>query len=370
MCVCVGKVYLAHIKGYPSNAHLYALKVLKKEEMIERDKVHRVLTEREILTSTHHPFIVTYYCSFQDESKLYILMEYCSGGELFRLLQKQTNHCFPEHIARFYTAEVLSALEYLHQLGIVYRDLKPENILLHASGHIRLTDFDLSKETGTKNLDEASKKHHHFFNFLQRHDKKKRIQQFNSFVGTAEYIAPEVITGFGYDATVDWWTLGILLYEMLYGTTPFKGTSMNLTFKNIVNQKLSFPELSNNNPVSRECQDLIKKLLSTDPQKRLGHRHGAQDIKAHPFFRGIYWESLSQQTPPIIPNVTHALDFSHFPAEEIQSEEDEDEQQIERIYSVEDNLDKLKEGTKLFSAFEYKPRGPPTPNKNHASSIS
>jgi protein-serine/threonine kinase len=368
----VGCVYLVHVKGYPMNAHLYAMKVLKKEDMIERQKVQRVLTERDILCTTKHPYIVSYYTSFQNEFKLFIIMEYCAGGEFFRFLQKQPNHSLSEQSAKFYAAEVLMALEYLHKQGIIYRDLKPENILLHESGHIRLTDFDLSKETGTRDLDdqETSGEKKHFFNFLHRHDRKKRIQQFNSFVGTAEYIAPEVITGFGYNASVDWWTFGILLYEMLYGKTPFVGDNMNDTFKNILHQKLNFPTNQGRN-ISRDCQDLIRKLLNPDQKKRLGHKMGARDIKSHPFFAGINWDRLQYERPPMIPQVSDPFDFSHFREDLSSGSESEEEEKIEKIYSVEDNLDeleKLNENNRLFGAFAYKPSRQLTPS--HQSSGS
>lgn len=354
----VGKVYLVHVKGFEQNSHLYALKVLNKEEMIDRNKVQRVLTERDILCTAKHPFIVSYYTSFQDELNLYILMEYCAGGEFFRFLQRQPNHCISEEVAKFYAAEVLMAIEYLHKCGIIYRDLKPENILLHESGHIRLTDFDLSKETGTRDLDEVNKNEkRHFFHFLHRGHKKKRLPQYNSFVGTAEYIAPEVITGFGYDATVDWWTLGILLYEMLYGKTPFVGSDMNDTFKNILHKELSFPVYSQGRSVSKECKDLIKKLLNPDQKKRLGHKRGAVDLKSHPFFSGVNWDTIHLQLPPIVPRISDPYDLSHF-RDDMSDSENEEEEIIEKIYSVEDNLDeleKLNTNNKVFKQFAYKP---------------
>eukprot|EP00818_Percolomonas_sp_WS_P000987 CAMPEP_0117439456 /NCGR_PEP_ID=MMETSP0759-20121206/2574_1 /TAXON_ID=63605 /ORGANISM="Percolomonas cosmopolitus, Strain WS" /LENGTH=545 /DNA_ID=CAMNT_0005231171 /DNA_START=318 /DNA_END=1955 /DNA_ORIENTATION=- len=287
---------------------LFAMKVLKKKDMIERNKVKRVLTEREILATTDHPFIITLYCSFQSEDKLYFVMEYCAGGEFFRTLQKQPNKSLPEDTVKFYAAEVLLALEYLHMMGFIYRDLKPENILLHASGHIRLTDFDLSKQTISTLPPSVSK------GFFKSRKKSKigtkQIQQFNSFVGTEEYIAPEVISGQGHSSSVDWWTFGILLYEMLYGTTPFKGKTQSETFANILNQKIKFDKSKQH--ISKHCKDLIKKLLRPEKSKRLGHKHGAADVKSHPFFKNVRWALIRSASPPIIPEISNPADISNF----------------------------------------------------------
>ncbi|KAL2255317.1 hypothetical protein VTK26DRAFT_3624 [Humicola hyalothermophila] len=238
----VGKVYLVREK---KSSRLYAMKVLSKKEMIKRNKIKRALAEQEILATSNHPFIVTLYHSFQSEDYLYLCMEYCSGGEFFRALQTRPGKCISEDDARFYAAEVTAALEYLHLMGFIYRDLKPENILLHQSGHIMLSDFDLSKQS-----DPGGKptmiigKNGTSANSLPTIDTKSCIANFrtNSFVGTEEYIAPEVIKGSGHTSAVDWWTLGILIYEMLYGTTPFKGKNRNATFANILREDIPFPD--------------------------------------------------------------------------------------------------------------------------------
>ncbi|KIV93853.1 serine/threonine-protein kinase nrc-2 [Exophiala mesophila] len=309
----VGKVYLVREK---KSNRLYAMKVLSKKEMIKRNKIKRALAEQEILATSNHPFIVTLYHSFQSEEHLYLCMEYCSGGEFFRALQTRPNKCVGEDDARFYAAEVTAALEYLHLMGFIYRDLKPENILLHQSGHIMLSDFDLSKQSdsggaptmilGTRNASNPTG--------YPLVDTKSCIADFrtNSFVGTEEYIAPEVIKGNGHTSAVDWWTLGILIYEMLFGTTPFKGKNRNATFANILRDEVPFPDHSHPTQVSNLCKSVIRKLLIKDEVKRLGSRAGASDVKNHPFFRPITWALLRHMKPPMIPHQGRGIDTLNF----------------------------------------------------------
>lgn len=308
----VGKVYLVREK---KSNRLYAMKVLSKKEMIKRNKIKRALAEQEILATSNHPFIVTLYHSFQSEDFLYLCMEYCSGGEFFRALQTRPGKCIPEDDARFYAAEVTAALEYLHLMGFIYRDLKPENILLHQSGHIMLSDFDLSKQSGPggaptmilgRNGNGPSS--------LPTIDTKSCIADFrtNSFVGTEEYIAPEVIQGCGHTSAVDWWTLGILIYEMLYGTTPFKGKNRTSTFSNILRNDVPFPEHGGAQQISNLCKSLIRKLLIKDETKRLGARAGASDVKTHPFFRQTSWALIRHMKPPMIPHQGRGIDTINF----------------------------------------------------------
>ncbi|CCF60326.1 hypothetical protein KAFR_0J02620 [Kazachstania africana CBS 2517] len=287
----VGKVYLVRNK---ITDRPYAMKIFNKHEMIQRKKIKRILAEQEILATSNHPFIVTLYHSFQTEDYLYLCMEYCLGGQFFAALQTRSTKCICEDDAKFYTSEVIAALEYLHLLGFIYRDLKPENILLHQSGHIMLSDFDLSIQT-------VSSKKPLLLNGSII-DTKVCSDGFrtNSFVGTEEYIAPEVIRGEGHTVAVDWWTLGILLYEMLFGFTPFKGDNINQTFVNVLKKDVTFP---NNNTITRSCKDLIKKLLIKNESKRLGSKLGAADLKRHPFFKKVQWSLLRNQEPPLIPIV-------------------------------------------------------------------
>ncbi|ORY06652.1 kinase-like domain-containing protein [Clohesyomyces aquaticus] len=308
----VGKVYLVREK---KSSRLYAMKVLSKKEMIKRNKIKRALAEQEILATSNHPFIVTLYHSFQSEDHLYLCMEYCSGGEFFRALQTRPNKCVDEDAARFYAAEVTAALEYLHLMGFIYRDLKPENILLHQSGHIMLSDFDLSKQSdpGGRPTMIVSRNGASSSN-LPTIDTKSCIANFrtNSFVGTEEYIAPEVIKGCGHTSAVDWWTLGILIYEMLYGTTPFKGKNRNATFANILRDDVPFPEGSGSPSVSNLCKSLIRKLLIKDELRRLGSRAGASDVKTHPFFRTTQWALLRHTKPPMIPHQGRGIETPNF----------------------------------------------------------
>lgn len=297
----VGKVFLVREKA---SSRLYAMKVLNKKEMIERNKIKRALAEQEILATSNHPFIVTLYHSFQLADSLYLCMEYCMGGEFFRALQTRESKTIDEDDARFYAAEVTAALEYLHLMGFIYRDLKPENILLHQLGHIMLSDFDLSKQSANaKNPEIQFSKTNHLAN--PTIDTKACIDGFrtNSFVGTEEYIAPEVIRGKGHTSAVDWWTLGIFIYEMLYGTTPFKGRERKATFSNILKKEVRFAETHS---VSSSCKGLVKKLLIKDETKRLGSKMGASDIKSHAFFKNTQWALLRNQKPPMIPVLTRS----------------------------------------------------------------
>ncbi|CDK27178.1 unnamed protein product [Kuraishia capsulata CBS 1993] len=299
----VGKVYLVREK---KTKKLYAMKILNKKEMIQRNKIKRALAEQEILATSNHPFIVTLYHSFQSEDYLYLCMEYCMGGEFFRALQTRKMKCIPESDAKFYAAEVTAALEYLHLMGFIYRDLKPENILLHQSGHIMLSDFDLSKQTNSNKEPEIVLTSRNSSSHLPTGlDTKACIDGFrtNSFVGTEEYIAPEVIRNKGHTSAVDWWTLGIFIYEMIFGTTPFKGATRNQTFSNVLKHEVQFPDHSSSHYASTtsNCRNVIKKLLIKDELKRLGSKNGAADIKAHPFFKNTQWALLRNQKPPMIP---------------------------------------------------------------------
>ncbi|CAA7032362.1 unnamed protein product [Microthlaspi erraticum] len=290
-----GSVHLVELKG---TGELYAMKAMEKTMMLNRNKAHRACIEREIISLLDHPFLPTLYASFQTSTHVCLITDFCPGGELFALLDKQPMKFLSEESARFYAAEVVIGLEYLHCLGIVYRDLKPENILLKKDGHIVLADFDLSFMTSCTPqliIPPAPNK--------RRKSKSQPLPTFvaepstqsNSFVGTEEYIAPEIITGAGHTSAIDWWALGILLYEMLYGRTPFRGKNRQKTFANILHKDLTFPSSI---PVSLVGRQLINTLLNRDPSSRLGSKGGANEIKQHAFFRGINWPLIRCMSPP------------------------------------------------------------------------
>ncbi|KAK0527860.1 serine/threonine protein kinase, AGC [Tilletia horrida] len=303
----VGKVYLVREK---KTDRLYAMKVLSKKEMLKRNKVKRVMAEQEILATSNHPFIVTLFHSFQSEDYLYLCMEYCMGGEFFRALQTRPGKCLSEDDAKFYAAEVTAALEYLHLMGFIYRDLKPENILLHQSGHVMLSDFDLSARA-TQRGGAPAMIRQDSPNSAPLLDTRSCIADLrtNSFVGTEEYIAPEVIKGCGHTSAVDWWTLGILIYEMIFATTPFKGSSRNQTFSNVLRNEVTFPE---GTPISSMGKSLIRKLLIKDEIHRLGSQSGASEVKSHKWFAPLSWGLLRNSTPPIVPAYSNGLDAINF----------------------------------------------------------
>ncbi|MED6121020.1 Phototropin-2 [Stylosanthes scabra] len=294
-CGDTGSVHLVELQG---TDELYAMKAMEKSIMLNRNKVHRACIEREIISLLDHPFLPTLYTSFETSTHVCLITDFCAGGEVFALLDKQPMKIFKEESARFYAAEVVIGLEYLHCLGIIYRDLKPENILLNKEGHVVLTDFDLSFMTNCK--PQVLK---HPPPSSRRRSRSQPpptfvaepVSQSNSFVGTEEYIAPEIITGAGHSSAIDWWTLGILLYEMLYGRTPFRGKNRQRTFANILHKDLTFPSSI---PASLAARQLINALLQRDPASRLGSTTGANEIKQHPFFRGINWPLIRNMNPP------------------------------------------------------------------------
>ncbi|CAL5325776.1 unnamed protein product [Camellia sinensis] len=352
----IGSVYLADLRGMGC---LFAMKVMDKGMLAERKKLMRAQTEREILGLLDHPFLPTLYSHFETEKFSCLLMEFCSGGDLHIIRQRQPGKHFSEQAARFYASEVLLAMEYLHMMGVVYRDLKPENVLVREDGHIMLSDFDLSlrcyvSPTLVKSttepactissyciqpscIDPACKLpvcieppcfqpscfKPRLFNSKTAKARGERTTLINSdslpmliaeptsarsmsFVGTHEYLAPEIIRGDGHGSAVDWWTFGIFLYELLHGRTPFKGSGNRETLFNVVGQSLKFPEGST---ISFAAKDLIRGLLVKDPQKRLGYKRGATEIKQHPFFESVNWALIRSNQPPEIPK---PVDLSFF----------------------------------------------------------
>ena len=302
----------------------FALKILTKQEIIDRNKLHRLQTESTILNRIDHPFVATLFASFQTSTHVYFLMEYCEGGELYDFLQKAPGKRLSEEATKFYAAEVLVSLQYLHLLGFVYRDLKPENVLLRRNGHIMITDFDLSFCASCQPHIKVRPGNPTWYpgQRATAHAKKKKLKPprlpksgsnptivaepftfTNSFVGTEEYLSPEVLNGTGHSGAVDWWELGIFMYEMAYGTTPFKAATRDETFSNITNAKLTFPD---NVPMSEDFKDCVRKLLQRDSTSRLGTLGGAEEIKSHPFFSCVNWGLLRWEEPPYVPKPRRA----------------------------------------------------------------
>ncbi|XP_028773306.1 serine/threonine-protein kinase AGC1-7-like [Neltuma alba] len=352
----IGSVYLVELRKTKT---YFAMKVMNKAALISRNKLLRAQTEREILQLLDHPFLPTLYSYFETDKFYCLVMEFCSGGNLHSLRQKQPNQHFTEEAARFYASEILLALEYLHMLGIVYRDLKPENVLVRDEGHIMLSDFDLSLRCSVNpTLIKSSSAHvsgsngssggsgailddqqavqssvqssTFFPRILPSKKNRKSKSDFGlinggalpefmaepsdvrsmSFVGTHEYLAPEIIRGEGHGSAVDWWTFGIFLYELLHGTTPFKGAGNRATLFNVVGQPLRFPDTPQ---VSAAAKDLIKGLLVKEPPKRIAYIRGATEIKQHPFFEGVNWALVRSALPPHIPD---PVDFTKYASNE------------------------------------------------------
>ncbi|KAE8713726.1 Protein kinase G11A [Hibiscus syriacus] len=323
----IGSVYLLELSGTKC---YFAMKVMDKASLASRNKLLRAQTEREILQCLDHPFLPTLYAHFETDEFSCLVMEFCPAGDLHTLRQRQPAKHFTEQAVNFYVAEVLLSLEYLHMLGIVYRDLKPENVLVREDGHIMLSDFDLSLRctvsptlirSSTLEFEPLRKNPVYcaqpdciepscvapmtcfsprFFSSKSKKDRKPKNDTGNqvsplpeptnarsmSFVGTHEYLAPEIIKGEGHGSAVDWWTFGIFLYELLFCKTPFKGSGNRATLFDVIWQPLRFPE---SNVISSAARDLIRGLLVKEPEHSLANKRGATEIKQHPFFEGVNW---------------------------------------------------------------------------------
>lgn len=267
------------------------MKVLSKKVVIQKNEVAHTIGERNILVRTavaESPFIVGLKFSFQTATDLFLVTGFMSGGELFWHLQKEGR--FNEQRAKFYIAELILALEHLHNYGIVYRDLKPENILLDANGHIALCDFGLSKANLSKDATT------------------------NTFCGTTEYLAPEVLLDDqGYTTMVDFWSLGVLVFEMCCGWSPFYADDTQQMYKKIAFGKVRFPR----DALSNEGRNFVKGLLNRNPKHRLGAVHDAEELKAHPFFADTDWSAMMKKmvVPPFKPKLSSVLDTSNFDPE-------------------------------------------------------
>jgi len=279
-----GKVQL--VKEIATGKH-FALKTMSKRLLAESDQVEQTLTERNVLLKTAHPFLVSAHYTFQTEAKIFMILDYVPGGELFGRLKEDS--AFSETRVRLYAAEILLGLGHLHSLGFIYRDLKPENILVDSDGHLKITDFGLAKDTdavgGTT----------------------------TTFCGTPEYIAPEMLQRLPYTKSVDWWSFGILIFEMLTGLPPFYDENVNQMYRSILRDEIQFPS-----HVSETARDLIRKLLDRNPETRLGSTaNDFEDIQAHPFFAPLNMKDVIAKKikPEWIPNIKNAEDTSLFEQE-------------------------------------------------------
>lgn len=251
---------------------LFAMKILKKEYLKKRRQVERTQTERKVLQAVNHPFIMKMHYAFQSEDKLFFVLDYCAGGELFFHLSRFRR--FPERVARFYTSELLLAIGHLHKRGIIYRDLKPENVLIDADGHVKLGDFGLAK-TGITHPCEGAL----------------------SMCGTPEYMAPEVLLQQGHGFCVDYWGIGMLVYEMMTGLPPWYTTDRAKLFRRLKSAPLEIPSF-----FSEQCANCVSAFLERSPRRRLGYR-GLKSAMEHPFFRPINFRALYARRvdPPIRP---------------------------------------------------------------------
>ncbi|KAI3720803.1 hypothetical protein L2E82_31797 [Cichorium intybus] len=296
-----GRVFLARKRA---TGDVFAIKVLKKADMIRKNAVQSILAERDILISARNPFVVRFFYSFTCRENLYLVMEYLNGGDLFSLLRNLG--CLEEGMARVYIAELVLALEYLHSLNVIHRDLKPDNLLIGPDGHIKISGYPrtaIFQDNEVKTESPSSR------------EQRQKL----SVVGTPDYLAPEILLGMGHGATADWWSVGVILFELLVGIPPFNAGTPQQIFANIMNRDIPWPEIPED--LSLEAYDLIDNLLTENPIQRLGAT-GAGEVKRHAFFRNVNWDTLARQKATFIPSA-EALDTSYFMSRYIWNPEDE-----------------------------------------------
>lgn len=278
-----GKVSLVKKRD---TGEMFAMKQLRKDALLEKGQVEHTRTEKMIMQHINHPFMCNLMFAFTTTDRIYFVMQFMRGGELFFHLKE--NRKFPEPQTRFYAAQIFLALEHLHEQNIVYRDLKPENILMDDYGNVCMTDFGMAKQLSEEGYT-------------------------MSFVGTPEYLAPEIISCRGHGKTADWWSFGILVFEMLVGIPPFYNENVQLMYELIQHGEIRFPKM---NPLSDQARDFITKLLNRNPAERLG-AGGSREVKDHAFFAEINWEALlaKELTPPFKPTIEGELGIGNFDKE-------------------------------------------------------
>uniref|UniRef100_A0A8C5WEI8 non-specific serine/threonine protein kinase n=1 Tax=Leptobrachium leishanense TaxID=445787 RepID=A0A8C5WEI8_9ANUR len=346
-----GAVYLVR---HRETRQRFAMKKINKQNLLLRNQVHQAFVERDILTFAQNPFVVSMFCSFQTRRHLCMVMEYVEGGDCATLLKHIG--ALPLEMARLYFAETVLALEYLHNYGIVHRDLKPDNLLITSMGHVKLTDFGLSK-MGLMNLTT---------NLYEGHIESEAREFLDKQVcGTPEYIAPEVILRQGYGKPVDWWAMGIILYEFLVGCVPFFGDTPEELFGQVISDDIIWPE--GEEALPPDAQNLISCLLQTDPLLRLG-TGGAVEVKTHGFFTDLDWNGLLRQKAEFIPHLEAEDDTSYFDTrtdryQHINSYDeddtnDEDSVEIRQFSSCTQRFSKVYSSMEQLSQLEQKPSTP------------
>jgi serine/threonine protein kinase len=292
-----GQVFLAKHKR---TSDLFAIKVLKKNNIMRRKSMKRVNDEHKILQCANNPFIVKLFYSFQSDENLFLVMEYLPGGDLLSLLENIGY--FDVEIARFYLAEIVLALEYLHKHGIIHRDLKPDNCIITKEGHVKLTDFGLSAIGLSQALhSEGLIEENGSPTSEKKLSEMSRRERAYSCVGTPDYLAPEILRGNGYDKACDFWSLGAMTYEFLAGLPPFTDETPDGVFKKIMDPDF-VPEWPDDIEIPESAKDMVMNMLIRDPNQRLGSRKGIEEIKNHPFFEGIQWNSLLSSQPQFKPH--------------------------------------------------------------------
>ncbi|XP_060641728.2 microtubule-associated serine/threonine-protein kinase 3 isoform X3 [Anolis sagrei] len=349
-----GAVYLVRHK---ETRQRFAIKKINKQNLVLRNQIQQVFVERDILTFAENPFVVSMFCSFETRRHLCMVMEYVEGGDCATLLKNMGP--LPVDMARMYFAETVLALEYLHNYGIVHRDLKPDNLLITSMGHIKLTDFGLSK-IGLMNLTT---------NLYEGHIEKDTREFVDKQVcGTPEYIAPEVILIQGYGKPVDWWAMGIILYEFLVGCVPFFGDTPEELFGQVISDEIIWPEGDESLPP--DAQDLITQLLRHCPLERLG-TGGAHEVKQHPFFRNLDWTGLLRQKAEFIPQLEAEDDTSYFDTRSERyrhlGSEDEETNDEESCVEIRQFSSCSHRFSKVYSSSEYL-ANPPALNVSSSSS--